>query len=79
MGLLVYRNIASFSIVQDLCGGLLMEMWRTIKPWCSQNRELHNNPRFGEWVQWLAERMEEAEADITPAYDAYKNWKNWKN
>jgi hypothetical protein len=75
MGLLVYRNIASFSIVQDLCGGLLLEMWYNIKPWCLENREKHNNPCFGEWLQWLAERLEETEADVTPAYDAHKSWK----
>ena len=75
MGLLVYRRIASFEIVQELCGGLLLEMWRTIEPWCSENRERHNNPRFGEWVQWLAEQIVEVESDISPAYEAHKNWK----
>ncbi len=75
MGLLVYREIASFEIVQELCGGLLQEMWRTIGVWIQENRETHDNPRFGEWVQWLAERMTEAEGDITPAYTAHQHWK----
>jgi hypothetical protein len=56
MGILVQKDIASFKIVQELAGGLLLMM------------------RFGEWVQWLAERVEEREPDIRPAFEAYADW-----
>ena len=76
MGLLVQKNIASFEVVQELTGGLLIMMWRKIHVWVEETRVDQSNPRFGEWVQWLVERVEECEADMEPAYIKYKDWKN---
>ena len=75
MGLLVYRNIASFQIVQELTGGLLLSLWRKIGVWIQETRQEQGNPRFGEWVQWLVERVQENEADVIPAHQAYTDWK----
>lgn len=74
MGLLVHENIASFRIVQELTGGLLLMMWRKIGTWVQETRIAHGNPRFGEWVQWLAERIEEREADMRPAHEIHRDW-----
>ena len=74
MGLLVHRGIASFEIVQQLTGGLLLMMWRKVGTWIAETREVESNPRFGEWVQWLAERVEERESDLEPAHLAYADW-----
>lgn len=74
MGLLVHKEIASFEIVQELAGGLLLMMWRKTEVWLRDVRVDQNNPRFGEWMQWLAERIEECEADMQPAYVAHKGW-----
>lgn len=74
MGLLVHKDIASFRIVQELTGGLLMMMWRKIEVWTKETRVVYANPRFGEWVQWLAERIAECESDIRPAHEAYRDW-----
>jgi len=74
MGLLVHENIASFRIVQELTGGLLLMMWRKIANWVEEVRVTSDNPRFGEWVQWLAERIAEREGDIRPAYEAHRDW-----
>ena len=71
MGLLVYKEIASFEIVQKLAGGLLLMMWRKIGTWTQEVRVDQGNPRFGEWVQWLAERLAEREGDMVPAYEAH--------
>ena len=30
---------------------------------------------FGEWIQWLAERLAEREADMVPAYEAHADWR----
>lgn len=75
MGLLVYREIASFQIVQELTGGLLLMMWRKINRWVVDTRESQGNPRFAEWVQWLAERIEEREDRQQPAYLKHATWK----
>jgi hypothetical protein len=74
MGLLVYRNIASFRLIQELTGGLLLMMWRKIEVWIKTTREEQGNPRFGEWVQWLAEQVAACESDVVPAYEAHSNW-----
>ena len=75
MGLLVFRNMASFQMIQELTGGLLLTLWRKIEVWVKTTRDLQANPRFGEWVQWLAERLAEQEGDMVPAYEAHADWK----
>jgi hypothetical protein len=76
MGLLVYRDVASFRLIQELTGGLLLMMWRKLEPWMNATRIEQGNPRFGEWMQWLAERIAEREQHMTPAHIAYANAKN---
>lgn len=71
MGLLVFRDVASFKLIQELTGGLLLMMWRKLETWITTTRVEQGNPRFGEWVQWLAERIAEQEAAMVPAYNAY--------
>ena len=75
MGLLVHEGVASFRVVQELTGGLLLMMWRKSERWIKETRVEQGNPRFGEWMQWLAEQLEEREADMVPAYEAHKNWR----
>ena len=75
MGLLVYKRVASFEIVQELAGGLLLMMWRKLEVWIKATRVQHHNPRFGEWVQWLAERVQERESEIRPAFDVHADWR----
>ncbi len=75
MGLLVHEDIAAFHTVQDLTGGLLLMIWRKIGVWVEDTRIEHDNPRFGEWVQWLAERVAEQEAGKVPAYVAHADWR----
>ncbi len=74
MGLLVHMNVASFTVVQELTGGLLLMMWRKIAGWVYATRIEQGNPRFAEWMQWLAERVEEREGDIEPAFTAHADW-----
>ncbi|MGH0037877.1 MAG: DUF4760 domain-containing protein [Myxococcota bacterium] len=75
MGLMVFRGMASFSTIQDLTGGLLLMMWRKISVWVEETRVEQGNPRFAEWVQWLAERMAECEQHKVPAHIAHASWR----
>lgn len=75
MGLLVHKDVASFEIVQKLCGGLLLMMWRKMEVWTKEVRVEQSNPRFGEWIQWLAERIAECEPNMIPAHEAHANWR----
>ena len=79
MGLLVYRDIASFTLVQEMSGGLLQALWRKMGPWVHGVREETGNPRFGEWVQWLAERLQEREEEIEPAFAAHRDWSHYNS
>jgi len=74
MGLLVYENLASFRIIQQLTGGLLLNVWRKLSVWVATVRIESGNPRFAEWVQWLAERLAEEEEEMVPAYQAFADW-----
>ena len=75
MGLLVFRDVASFKLIQELTGGLLLMMWRKLETWITSTRVEQGNPRFGEWVQWLAEHIAEEEAGMVPAYSAHAHVK----
>ena len=74
MGLLVFKKIASFQMIQQLTGGLLLMIWRKEQTWIKGTRVEQGNPRFGEWMQWLAERLEKREEDMVPAYEAHTSW-----
>lgn len=75
MGLLVYRNLASFHLIQELSGGLMLTVWRKLEVWITTTRVESGNPRFGEWMQWLTERVAEHESSMVPAYEAYAHWR----
>jgi len=75
MGLLVHENIASFQMIRKLTGGLLLTMWRKLEVWMKETRTEQGNPRFGEWVQWLVDRIAEREQEMVPAYEAYASWR----
>ena len=77
MGLLVYKDMASFRTVQELAGGLLLMTWRKSGDWVKEVREVENNPRFGEWAQWLAERLSELEPEMIPAYQKHSDWNKY--
>jgi hypothetical protein len=78
MGLLVQKEIASLQIVQELAGGLLLMLWRKIEFQIKDTRTEQNNPRFGEWVQWLVERIEEREQDMQPAFIMYADSQRYR-
>lgn len=78
MGLLVQKDIASLTIVQELAGGLLLMLWRKIEFQIKDTRTEQNNPRFGEWVQWLVERIQEREHEMQPAFIKYSNSKQYQ-
>lgn len=75
MGLLVHRRMASFDLIQELSGGLLLMMWRKTRSWLKETREAESNARFGEWVEWLAMQVELREQTMVPAYIAHAKWR----
>jgi hypothetical protein len=76
VGYLVYRRVISIESVEDLMGGMIGFWWARIKPFSERDRERTGNLRLYEWVQWLAERIEERldGEPKEPAYSAHARW-----
>jgi hypothetical protein len=77
IGLLVFRGMASFSMVRELTGGIALVMWRKLEPWVLAVRQEQGHRSFAEWFQWLAEQLERESADKEshPAYERYSDWR----
>jgi hypothetical protein len=77
IGLLVFREMASFAMVQELTGGLTVVMWRKLGSWVHTVREEQGHRSFAEWFQWIAEQLarEGAEKEAYPAYERYAGWR----
>lgn len=77
IGLLVYREMASFALVQELAGGLTVVMWRKLSAWVATVRSEQDHPRFAEWFQWLAEQLarDGREKQAGPAHEQFAGWR----
>ena len=68
LGVLVYKRIASFPLVVELSGGIVVVMWRKLGPWLTQMREEQQQPSWAEWFEWLARQCERYKDEDRPAY-----------
>ncbi len=77
LGLLVFKREIKLELVADFMRGPITVFWNKMKNYFLETRESNNDENFGEWVQWLAERIENslAESDKKPAHLIHKNWK----
>jgi hypothetical protein len=75
MGLLTFRRIAPFSLVQELAGGIVVVAWRKLSVWLETIREEQSQPSWGEWFQWLSEKLMAVKAASQPAHLKYKKWR----
>jgi hypothetical protein len=77
LGLLVFREMASFSMVHELAGGLTVVMWRKLGSWVHTVREEQSHRSFAEWFQWLAEQLERESPDkeAHPAHELHRGWR----
>jgi hypothetical protein len=77
IALLVFRQMASFSMVRDLTGGLVVVMWRKLAPWMETIRAEQVQPSWAEWFQWLAVQLsrDSAQKEANPAYQKFSDWR----
>jgi hypothetical protein len=77
IALLVFRDMASFSMVRDLTGGLTVVMWRKLAHWMDSVRAEQAQPSWAEWFQWLAEQLarESDQKERNPAYRKFADWR----
>jgi hypothetical protein len=76
IALLVFRKMASFSMVQELTGGLAVVMWRKLANWMEAVRQEQAQPSWSEWFQWLVEQLirDGGKTERRPAYERFSEW-----
>jgi hypothetical protein len=76
VGYMVFRGIIALETVEQLLGGAITTYWARVKPWVERDRRRAASLRQFEWVQWLAERLEERKLGrgAEPAYLRYRHW-----
>lgn len=77
IGLLVFRRVTPFSIVEELTGGLAVLMWRKLHRWEEDVRVESAQQSWAEWFQWLVERLQDnaREKSPKPAHEAFSRWR----
>jgi hypothetical protein len=77
VGYMVFRGIVSIDTIEQLLGGAITSFWARVRPWVERDRKRSASHRQFEWVQWLAERLEERRSGRTAeaAYTRYRDWK----
>jgi hypothetical protein len=76
LGVLVHHRLLPLHLVDHLCGGYVRASWKRVKPLVVARRETLG-AMFGEWFQWLAERIEQypAPGKDVGAPIAFADWK----
>ena len=74
MGLLVFRRIADYGLVEQLAGGMVTVLWRKLDAWVAAVRAEQAQPSWAEWFEWLAKLAASRKNEALPAYVAHKDW-----
>jgi len=75
LGVLVYRRDVSLEWVDEMFRMMILQTWDKLGALAIESREESGYLGYFEWLQWLAEKLREANADQpVPAYEAYKDW-----
>jgi hypothetical protein len=77
VGYMVFRGIIAIETIEQLLGGAITLFWARVRPWVERDRNRSGSLRQFEWVQWLAEKIDERKSGRTaePAYVQYAKWK----
>lgn len=76
VGIMVHRGVVEFDMVWGLMGGLVLGAWERVEGWATEVRREQGREKFGEWFQWLADRMRECEAaGEAPAFQRFEDWR----
>ena len=77
LGPLVARGLVPLDMYSEYYRGITVLCWRKARRYVEEERTT-GWPNFYEWLQWLAERMEERgglSADA-PAFERFKGWRS---
>ena len=77
LGPLVARGQVPIEMYAEYYRGVTVLSWKKVHRYVLEERQA-GWPNLFEWVQWLADRMEErsALAQNAPAFERFKDWKN---
>ena len=77
LGVLVFRGEIKLALVSEFFSGPITISWRRLKHYFIEERLEQDRETIGEWFEWLADRLNETEAEVprTPAHIAFKDWK----
>lgn len=76
IGLMVYRRILDYQVARELMGGMVQGAWDRLNCWVEDRREVTERSEFGEWFQWLAERLAAdcAAEEHAPVAERAQHW-----
>jgi hypothetical protein len=77
LGVLVYKEEISLGLVEDFFSGIIVTTWIKLRRFVEDERKALNRETWGEWTQWLAERIIERE-QTRPAVPAHIEHQEWK-
>lgn len=77
VGYMIFCRLITLKTVDDLVGGVAMVIWSRAQAWTADYRKSTNNPKFNEWVEWLADRLTERRARLQPA-PAPQQYRTWR-
>jgi len=77
IGYMVYCRIITLKAVDDLIGGVIKVYWSRAGKWMHKYRETTNNPKIGEWSEWLFDRITTRGTQVKrgPAHVIYRTWR----
>ncbi|MEM1081612.1 MAG: hypothetical protein AAGH65_08530 [Pseudomonadota bacterium] len=77
IGLMVYRRLVPFRLVQQLMGNSIQASWGILQEFVEQTRVNTGRPSVYEWFQWLAEQLDRYPEfqDEVGAYTKYSDWR----
>jgi hypothetical protein len=58
-GMMVYNRMTPLRTLDLLVGGNVRGCWIRLQKYVESERRAQKIPAYGEWFQWLAERLEE--------------------
>jgi len=66
IGSLVYRGLINPVFVSDLLNTISRDFWEKRRPYILHQREVNNLPRYGEYIEYLANELKKYSRDIRP-------------
>ena len=77
LGPLVARGHIPLAMYAEFYRGATVVCWKKVRGYVEEQRR-SGWPNLFEWVQWLAERMEER-ASLSPDIPAFERFKDWRD